>query len=509
MHGWKSALSTAFCLGPLYAASPSNYATVVSVDRPVVYYHLGETSGTTAVDSSGNGHNGTYIGGVTFGQPGPLFIDPATSVSLDGSTGYVDSGFNPFSLSASIEAWVRPATLSGNPNVSGQELLAGMSYSTQLTYGNPPGYARMWIRSVNNTWYPVQTASQLPLDTWTHVVGTWSEVTKRLSIYVNGVLSAAVSGPGLTPSPGESFDVGSFGTVAMEYLQGGIAEVAYYDHALPAGRILAHYNAGRGANAVDLQGYLGSVSSTQWNQMVSSNVQYAVVNTWLGTAVNPNAAANLSGACQAQLGTAASMTLGLTPSALAKHSGAAQAQLALSQLDGYPTQNLGFMAVTVKYSPACEATSANPTNPTSPGCYPQDPVSVAARKTAIAAAIWAIRNGGISNVVVNTPNPPVGSLTNPNPQGGAWRVIAGGDAAFAAAGVPLWDAFASGNPVVIPNLGANCSIFSCSPFPGYGGWVSRVGEQYLVGDTGAFGIPVDLDAFASSLFPSSPPASCQ
>src|SRR5215469_15882953 len=109
MHRLTSTLLIAFCFSSLYAASPSNYEAAVLSDHPAAYYRLGETSGTTAVDSSGNGHNGAYSGGVTFGQPGPLFIDPVSSVAFDGSTGHVNSGFIPASPGATIEAWVRPA----------------------------------------------------------------------------------------------------------------------------------------------------------------------------------------------------------------------------------------------------------------------------------------------------------------------------------------------------------------------------------------------------------------
>src|SRR5215831_14920886 len=58
----------------------SAYSSAVLADHPVAYYRLGETSGTTAVDSSGNGSNGTYVGGVALGQPGALLpgdTDPA------------------------------------------------------------------------------------------------------------------------------------------------------------------------------------------------------------------------------------------------------------------------------------------------------------------------------------------------------------------------------------------------------------------------------------------------
>jgi hypothetical protein len=65
-------------------AAPATYQAAVTADTPYVYYRQGEDSGPTAVDSSGNGRNGTYLGTPTFGQAG---LGPAsdTAVSYDGS----------------------------------------------------------------------------------------------------------------------------------------------------------------------------------------------------------------------------------------------------------------------------------------------------------------------------------------------------------------------------------------------------------------------------------------
>src|SRR5262249_2134939 len=50
------------------------------------YYRLDETTGSTAVDSSGNGNDGTYVNGPTIGQSGALAGDPDTSVAFDATS---------------------------------------------------------------------------------------------------------------------------------------------------------------------------------------------------------------------------------------------------------------------------------------------------------------------------------------------------------------------------------------------------------------------------------------
>src|SRR5437588_11591152 len=68
----------------------SSYRDTVLADSPIAYYRLGEASGTTAVDASGNGRNATYSGaGVTYAQAGVIANDTDTSILLNGSTGTI------------------------------------------------------------------------------------------------------------------------------------------------------------------------------------------------------------------------------------------------------------------------------------------------------------------------------------------------------------------------------------------------------------------------------------
>ena len=62
--------------GGLYAPA-GYYANAVLADHPLAYYPLNDTSGTAATDSSGNGLNATYVGGVQLGLPGACRSIPA------------------------------------------------------------------------------------------------------------------------------------------------------------------------------------------------------------------------------------------------------------------------------------------------------------------------------------------------------------------------------------------------------------------------------------------------
>ncbi len=53
----------------------SAYSGAVLEKNPVAYWRLGETAGQTAADETGNGHDGTYFGNPTLGQPGAVLGD--------------------------------------------------------------------------------------------------------------------------------------------------------------------------------------------------------------------------------------------------------------------------------------------------------------------------------------------------------------------------------------------------------------------------------------------------
>src|SRR5205823_2278426 len=85
------------------------YAPTVQADAPLAWYRLGDV-GATAADSSGNGLNPTYIGGITRGAPGVLPAYSDTAVTFDGTSGKIQlpSGFANCTTGFTWEGWVYP-----------------------------------------------------------------------------------------------------------------------------------------------------------------------------------------------------------------------------------------------------------------------------------------------------------------------------------------------------------------------------------------------------------------
>lgn len=68
----------------------SGYFDLVMSLAPLGYWRLGETSGTTAADSSGNGRNGTYTGTYTLNRPSLIPSDLVNAALGCNGTGYVN-----------------------------------------------------------------------------------------------------------------------------------------------------------------------------------------------------------------------------------------------------------------------------------------------------------------------------------------------------------------------------------------------------------------------------------
>ncbi len=109
------------------AGSPTSYADTVVADGPSHYYRLGETSGTMAADSSGNGRHATYQGHglfepwiagkhVQLGKPGALAVDADPGIYLpDLAVKYYDEArvFGELGSHAGLATANGPRTVEG------------------------------------------------------------------------------------------------------------------------------------------------------------------------------------------------------------------------------------------------------------------------------------------------------------------------------------------------------------------------------------------------------------
>ena len=224
----------------------SAYSNAVSGDSPVSYWRLGEKSGATAGDSVG-ANPGAYRNGALLGQPSLLPGDSANSaVRFDGANDYVNipssSALSP-AARVSVEAWIKPAAL---PSAGNFASVASKPESYSIQFNGPRlEFTIMQSGARRRLQAP---AGAVAVGQAYHVVGTYDGVTQRL--YVNGVEVASAALTGAITTNSNELDIGSWNE-GSEPFNGAIDEVAVYGSALPAARVLAHYQAGSGGPPPD------------------------------------------------------------------------------------------------------------------------------------------------------------------------------------------------------------------------------------------------------------------
>jgi hypothetical protein len=221
------------------APPPSSYASVVGADRPVGWWRLGETSGTSAANQAG-GSAGTYAGGTTLNQPSLLATDMVSrAVAFNGSTGRVSvpsSSALGVTNAFTLEAWIKPTSLPSS-GVFRSVMTKAESYSLQF---NGPRLEFTVIQSGTRRRLQTPTGAIAAGGTY-HVVGTFDGTTQRL--YVNGVQVASVALSGSATVTTNPLVIGSWDG-ASEFFTGTIDEPAVYGSVLSATQVRAHYVAG-------------------------------------------------------------------------------------------------------------------------------------------------------------------------------------------------------------------------------------------------------------------------
>jgi hypothetical protein len=224
-------LVAAVALGLVAAVCSFSAAPVSAAGAGLVAaYGFDEGTGTTAGDGSGGGHAGA-ITGATWSTAGKF----GNALSFNGASSMVtvaDNAALHLTTGMTLEAWVRPAANSGWRTVVMKERSGGLAYSL-YGYDNsakPPAvYGNFGGDDVK-----ASGGSALPLNTWSHVAGTYDGATLRL--YVNGVQVATKAQAGALPTSTSPLRIGG-NSAWGEYFSGLIDEVRVYNRPLSAAEI--------------------------------------------------------------------------------------------------------------------------------------------------------------------------------------------------------------------------------------------------------------------------------
>lgn len=233
------------------AATP--YAQAVMADGPVAYWHLGEASGTTAADTSGNGNAGTYSAGVSLGASSLLTSGQESSnkaVAFNGTNSSVTipaSGSLNTAGNISIEAWIKPTSGNDGPLVE---------YNNGSTWG-----VHMWNTGPNQLYvnfldsggggHTMQTGNVLSSGNTYYVVATYSNSTGLGTMYINGVQVAQSNLGSFTLQTSYNLYLGYRPNGGNRWT-GTEDEVAIYNYALSHSQVANHYCLGNAACTLSL-----------------------------------------------------------------------------------------------------------------------------------------------------------------------------------------------------------------------------------------------------------------
>jgi len=202
----------------------------------VAAYNFDELSGPTVLDASGNNNNGTITGAARtitakYGQAlsftGSHYVTIPDAPSLD------------LTNSMTIEAWVRPTSLSSWRTIILKENGSEMAYGLYASGGSnrPSGWVR--INPTTGDSQSVYSSSALTTNTWNHIATTYDGTS--LKIYKNGILVGTRNQTGNMYVSGNPLRIGG-NLIWGEYFRGQIDDVRVYNRALTQTEIQSDMN---------------------------------------------------------------------------------------------------------------------------------------------------------------------------------------------------------------------------------------------------------------------------
>src|SRR5438132_3668388 len=212
------------------SAKATSAQTAVAGSGLVAAYSFDEGSGTTAADSSGDGNTGT-ISNATWTPAGKF----GSALSFNGTSSWLtvpDSSSLDLTTAMTLEAWVKPASLSGWDAIVEKEQPGELAYALYANSDTNQPDGIVYINSEQDT----RAGGQLPLNSWSHVAATYDGST--LAVYVNGTLVSSRPVTGSIKTSTGMLRIGG-DSVWGEYFNGLIDEVRVYNGVLTASAIQA------------------------------------------------------------------------------------------------------------------------------------------------------------------------------------------------------------------------------------------------------------------------------
>lgn len=199
----------------------STVCAVSSQAALIGFWELDETSGTTALDSSGNGANGSHVNGPSIAQ---TTVDPSlgTAYRFNGANQEINLGatFNGLTSDFTVSAWINPDDTSGVQRV--------FSSSTGPGWGFGLNGANLRFTTFGILDYNLTLGSPIVAGEWTHLAVTFDS-SFDAEFFVNGVSQGTLAGSSAANAGTGVYRIGSRNG---ENFDGFIDEVRLYNEVL-------------------------------------------------------------------------------------------------------------------------------------------------------------------------------------------------------------------------------------------------------------------------------------
>ena len=225
--------------GALTGSEVWGFVTDAAPDPDLVAeWDLDEGSGVTAVDSSGNGNDGTLVN-----NPAWVNGKVGNGLSFDGINDHVDCGRDTslkITGAITVEAWVK---WSGDGNHYFVTKFGGPGYRSYDLSGNSDGTVEFRVGGSDCNIIKSSGPAPIPTGEWVYLVGTY-EPSTYVRLFVNGVLTKenTASIPASQGDNGLAWYIGAR-EGNQGWFNGIIDEVKIHNGALSAEKIRANYEA--------------------------------------------------------------------------------------------------------------------------------------------------------------------------------------------------------------------------------------------------------------------------
>ena len=247
-------------------------------------YAFDEGAGPTVTDFSGNGNTGTITAATwtTGGRYGK-------ALSFNGANSWIvinDAPSLRLTTAMTLEAWVKAST--GSTDWSDIIYKGNDNYYLMASTPNGGAPALGGIFG-GSTYGEVFGSGALPLNTWTHLAGTYDGTMERL--YINGVEVASRSQSGSLITTSNPLQIGG-DSFYGQYFNGLIDEVRVYNRALSSSEIQADMTTPLTSSAANTAPTVSTIPS----QTINEDNSTGPITISIGDSETPPANLTLSGA---------------------------------------------------------------------------------------------------------------------------------------------------------------------------------------------------------------------